>query len=78
MSYLSDVDELSAEHVDFRLNVLTEELEALRQFKREFPGTHDEWDASAIFLKEGQLRKFAQDLAKKQLNMSIWPLEFID
>lgn len=78
MSYLNDVDELSAEHVDFRMNVLTEELGALRQFKREFPGSSDEWKASAVFLKEGQLRKYAQDQAKKQLNMNIWPLKFID
>lgn len=78
MSYLNTLDDLSTEHVDFRIKVLTDELEIIKQFKREFPGSSDEWDASAIFLKEGQLRKYAQDQAKKQLNMNIWPLEFID
>lgn len=78
MSYLNDVNELSAKHVDSRMNVLTEELEALRQFKREFPGSSDEQRASAVFLKEGQIRKYAIDKATGQLNMNIWPLEFID
>lgn len=78
MSYLNDVDELSAEHVDFRINILSEELKALKKFKLSFPGSSDEWHALAVFLKENQLRKYAYDQAKKQLNMNVWPLEFIN